>query len=448
MKIKYNAWINDPNIHVFQLCNHFRGYINITRTLKNKSNVVYKVFIDTNNNNDILPKPNVNNAVSGFDIFDDTLFKCTYQKYSVPFYHCLYYRFEDGTSNKKIFLYLANGTIEYDFNNLNISQDYLIDLGIISNQEFQSLSCNIPKNEGNNLSYITGSEETLDTLKNGQLMLLNYNNDYKIPLYKEREQIFDLRTGGFFNRDNINKSINKFSLELKIPINKCYCIGGLYDYNNMDKMSIYYAHSKNNGVLNITRYFNTIYGDLSYLNKYLKYSSNFNVYIYNNSNDIITVRIDYYILRYYTLFKEVDYDTIKNDLKDISVWSNENYDKCIDNVLVIDNNNNLILKNQSKIHYISYNSYYNKGTSSQRPILKSSDEGSEYYDTTLKKKILWNGTTWVNLDGTSLDLKKSGTTAERPASADIGFIYKDTTLNKLIIWDGTSWVNMDRTALA
>ena len=30
------------------------------------------------------------------------------------------------------------------------------------------------------------------------------------------------------------------------------------------------------------------------------------------------------------------------------------------------------------------------------------DEGFEYYDTTLKKKILWNGTAWVNLDGTEL----------------------------------------------
>ena len=31
------------------------------------------------------------------------------------------------------------------------------------------------------------------------------------------------------------------------------------------------------------------------------------------------------------------------------------------------------------------------------------DEGFEYYDTNLKKKILWNGTTWVNLDNTNLD---------------------------------------------
>jgi hypothetical protein len=35
----------------------------------------------------------------------------------------------------------------------------------------------------------------------------------------------------------------------------------------------------------------------------------------------------------------------------------------------------------------------------------------EYYDSTLKKKILWNGTAWTNLDGTSLD----GASTETPA---------------------------------
>lgn len=46
--------------------------------------------------------------------------------------------------------------------------------------------------------------------------------------------------------------------------------------------------------------------------------------------------------------------------------------------------------------------YNNKGTSVNRPQLVSKNEGFEYYDTTLKKKILWNGTDWVNLDGTEL----------------------------------------------
>lgn len=43
-----------------------------------------------------------------------------------------------------------------------------------------------------------------------------------------------------------------------------------------------------------------------------------------------------------------------------------------------------------------------KGTTEQRPTLTSTDDGFEYYDSTLKKKILWNGTEWTNLDGTAL----------------------------------------------
>lgn len=43
-----------------------------------------------------------------------------------------------------------------------------------------------------------------------------------------------------------------------------------------------------------------------------------------------------------------------------------------------------------------------KGDTKSRPVLSADDEGYEYYDTTLKKKILWNGTAWVNVDGTQL----------------------------------------------
>lgn len=50
----------------------------------------------------------------------------------------------------------------------------------------------------------------------------------------------------------------------------------------------------------------------------------------------------------------------------------------------------------------SYYIYCSKGTTEQRPTLISTDEGFEYYDTTLKKKVLWNGTAWVNMDDSSL----------------------------------------------
>ena len=42
------------------------------------------------------------------------------------------------------------------------------------------------------------------------------------------------------------------------------------------------------------------------------------------------------------------------------------------------------------------------GTTANRPSTGTIGSGTLYYDTTLKKYICWNGTSWVNLDGTSL----------------------------------------------
>lgn len=42
------------------------------------------------------------------------------------------------------------------------------------------------------------------------------------------------------------------------------------------------------------------------------------------------------------------------------------------------------------------------GNTNNRPNLDDNSIGFDYYDTTLKKKILWNGSAWVNLDGTEL----------------------------------------------
>ena len=43
------------------------------------------------------------------------------------------------------------------------------------------------------------------------------------------------------------------------------------------------------------------------------------------------------------------------------------------------------------------------GTSKGRPVLPSAFAGFVFYDTTLLKTIVWNGTEWVNVDGTSLE---------------------------------------------
>lgn len=44
-----------------------------------------------------------------------------------------------------------------------------------------------------------------------------------------------------------------------------------------------------------------------------------------------------------------------------------------------------------------------QGTTAERPAMNQNYIGATYYDTTLKKMILWNGTAWTNLDGTALN---------------------------------------------
>lgn len=70
-------------------------------------------------------------------------------------------------------------------------------------------------------------------------------------------------------------------------------------------------------------------------------------------------------------------------------------------------------------------------------------EGFEMYDTTLNKKIIWDGSTWVNIDGTSLSsIPTVGTTSSRPVDVSVGFQYFDTDLNKPIWSKGdNTWVD-------
>ena len=42
------------------------------------------------------------------------------------------------------------------------------------------------------------------------------------------------------------------------------------------------------------------------------------------------------------------------------------------------------------------------GTNDKRPVLTATNIGFQYYDTSLKKYIVWDGTAWTNMDGSSL----------------------------------------------
>ena len=89
-----------------------------------------------------------------------------------------------------------------------------------------------------------------------------------------------------------------------------------------------------------------------------------------------------------------------------------------------------------------------RGLYNDRPKnLKDADKGFKYYSTDTFKELIWNGDSWVDFLGNSVDILKIGTTAQRPTGVQIGFTYKDTDLNKWIIWNGEAWENIDGTAL-
>lgn len=75
---------------------------------------------------------------------------------------------------------------------------------------------------------------------------------------------------------------------------------------------------------------------------------------------------------------------------------------------------------------------------------------SNYYGAAETVTFEVPSTSWIEDDGATAGVKRNGATSERPASADIyvGFQYFDTTLGKVVVWDGTDWKNVDGSALS
>lgn len=101
------------------------------------------------------------------------------------------------------------------------------------------------------------------------------------------------------------------------------------------------------------------------------------------------------------------------------------------------------------INSIGYKLANNKGSTTYRPTLDTTDTGFQYFDTTLNKTIWWNGTIWVDSMGLPADLIRGNSTTQRPSLGenDYGYMYYDTILKKYITWNGNSWINLDGTSL-
>lgn len=81
---------------------------------------------------------------------------------------------------------------------------------------------------------------------------------------------------------------------------------------------------------------------------------------------------------------------------------------------------------------------------SKRPkLLTEKQKGLECWED--GKLYVWNGEKWLYHQFSQYNT--SGETSQRPQNIPIGFQYYDTTLKKYIVWNGTEWTNMDGTNL-
>lgn len=84
----------------------------------------------------------------------------------------------------------------------------------------------------------------------------------------------------------------------------------------------------------------------------------------------------------------------------------------------------------------------NSGSTANKPNVYL-NAGLTYFDTDLKRQLIYNGTDWTYPDGVPIKFSRYGTTQYRPVLDGNykGFYYFDTTLNRPVFWDGTKWVD-------
>lgn len=77
----------------------------------------------------------------------------------------------------------------------------------------------------------------------------------------------------------------------------------------------------------------------------------------------------------------------------------------------------------------------NAGSRPDNPII-----GTQYFDTTLQKLIVFNGEIWMDTMGNPADAPNIGTTNDRPQDVQVGFIFYDIEEEHFVIWNGQDWV--------
>ena len=88
---------------------------------------------------------------------------------------------------------------------------------------------------------------------------------------------------------------------------------------------------------------------------------------------------------------------------------------------------------------------FNIGNTDMRPNAEVPD-GFLFIDTTINKLCYSQNNIWYDSLGNIANLSK-GNSNKRPENVNIGYQFYDTTLKKYIVWNGTEWTNMDGTDL-
>lgn len=245
--------------------------------------------------------------------------------------------------------------------------------------------------------------------------------------------------------DNIKDLISTDSLSKSFYIKVVTKNGNIYELkNNLKHISSIECYSDNKifSIKNLT------YSKLSFQiidNSSLYNESSYFRVLFDESDNSISITPD-------NNFKELYYNVYykAHDNKyDIYIKTFTSYNITIvpsENINVIGNAN--IPSDAKKVYSksnVEINELFNMGIMMEK--------GNIFYDKN-KNKLFYalsknpkSRSEIAVLNCLRYDTNKSGNSNTRPSNVEIGFIYKDTTLNKLILWEGTKWVNLDGTEL-
>lgn len=314
----------------------------------------------------------------------------------------------------------VNRNIEYVYDNINIEVKYSNDKNIVCHftmHKHTTLNDKVIVNINNiktAIKYLilyTENTKKIININNSiikNILYLNTLDDDVFNVYNSNiDTILNTNSIGvgtlniknsIINNINGNNSLNVYS---DIYLKNVFNISQFYNKKTIKNNSDNYINDVNNNIV------------------FLSNISDNNFNIVTDKNKIYNGQSIYYIIvndtdEYKNIFINGN-NTINLNRDLIKVFPHDVYYINIFNI-------------NDKIYYyvVNLSNVNNRGQSNFKPILKNTDEGVTFFDTTIKQPIWWNGLKWINSKGISIDLKEKGSFSEKPISSDnipIGFSY-------------------------